>query len=176
MSVLTLAAAKTHLNITGNQYDAELQDFIDTAESVIVERCGPLAPTAVTDRIAARVGASLLLSTAPVISVTSVTTSDGSTVAVPDLVATEAGVLSYADGLTPFGSTIYTVTYQAGRSTLPAALLMAVREELRHLWKTQRGSAVRPGSADAGQAPANYLVPHVVAELIEPYRMNLGVA
>jgi hypothetical protein len=176
MSVLSLAEAKTHLNITGTVSDAELQGFIDAAESVVAERCGPLEPTDVTDRIVARNGRSILLSVAPVISVTSVTASDSSTVNPADLTVTEAGVVSYTDGLTPFGCTTYTVTYQAGRWTLPAALLMAVKEELRHLWKTQRGGSARPGAgADQQQAPG-YLVPYMVAELIEPYRMNLGVA
>ena len=42
MSVTTLVEAKTFLNLSTTQHDTELQTFIDRAESLVAERCGPL--------------------------------------------------------------------------------------------------------------------------------------
>jgi hypothetical protein len=44
-SVLTLADAKTHLDIDVPTFDTELQDTIDEAESMIAQKVGPLAST-----------------------------------------------------------------------------------------------------------------------------------
>lgn len=171
MSALTVEQAKTHLNIPAatTTYDTELQAFIDAAEAAIGSKCGPLAATATTETATA-VGGSMPLASPPAISLTSVTPVDGGTaLTVSDLrLSGSAGVVyDVPDGT-------YTVVYSAGRESVPADLLMAVKELVRHLWDTQRGPTRRPGS-NTSETTANtipgaaYLMPFRVAELIAPH-------
>lgn len=171
MSTLTLAQAKSHLNITGNTHDSDLQDVIDAAEAAISERCGPLSPTTVTARIPA--AGQLTLPVVPVISLTSVTPVDSSALTIGDLyLDADSGVVEHNSGST-FSARYYTVVYSAGRSEVPADLLLAVKELVRHLWETRRGSTRRPGSPASESPTANpgaaYLLPYRVAELIAPH-------
>lgn len=180
MSVLTLAEVKTHLNITAETYDAELPAFIAAAESAVSRRVGPLEITSVTDRVSG-CRRSLVLTTLPVVEVTAVTGSDGSTVDVSDLVSAAAGVVEAATGAAAFTSYAYTVEYDAGWGTVtegvwdgPEDLRMAALELVRHLWMSQRGGGSRPG-APASTELSNTLpgsawaMPFRVAQLIEPY-------
>lgn len=171
MSVLSLALAKTHLNITVSTYDTELQTFIDAAEAAIAQKCGPLAATATTERVRGGVDR-LTVNTIPAISLTSVTPVGGSALTVADLMIGSSGVVEFIHGGS-FGDDWYDVVYSAGR-TCPADLLMAVKELVRHLWETQRGGSSRPGSRASESASntlpgAGYMMPFRVAELIAPY-------
>lgn len=168
VSVLALSDAKAHLNISVNTHDAELQATIDAAEAVIAERCGPLQSTTVTTTVYGN-SATLLLPVTPVVSVTSVTPYLGTALTAGDLYTNlGAGIVSYYSG-GAFSATQHTVVYQAGRAECPADLLMAVRELVRHLWTSQRGSA-RPGPGAPEPTPgAAYLLPHRVSELIAPH-------
>ncbi|WP_028657102.1 phage gp6-like head-tail connector protein [Nocardioides sp. J54] len=174
MSVLTAEQAKSHLNITAD-VDAQLQVFIDAAEAAIVAKCGPLAPTEVTERATARDGM-LTLATPPAISLTSLTPASGGTALAADILSLDrpSGVVyGVPDGT-------YVVVYQAGRAAVPADLLMGVKELVRHLWDTQRGPSRRPG-ATTSEITANtipgaaYMMPFRVAELIAPH-MQPGFA
>jgi hypothetical protein len=116
-------------------------------------------------------GGTLTLPLIPVISLTSLTATypsvyspsfDFSAVSVNG----ETGIVTSPSGL-PAGR--YTAQYVAGRTDLPADLLLAVKEMVRHLWKSQRGAAPRPGSADSAPA-AGYLIPNAVAELLSPHK------
>jgi hypothetical protein len=80
---------------------------------------------------------------------------------------TAAGVVTYNDG-SAFTATYYTVVYAAGRSTCPEDLLLAVKEQVRHLWQTQRGGAVR-NQAEPAPPGAAYLLPYRVEQLIAPH-------
>lgn len=178
MSALLLAEAKKHLNIaaTDVKYDDELQTFIDAAEALLSHRVGPLVPTTVTSRLRATGGA-MVLPVAPVASLTSVTKSDASTLTLTDLyLDTDAGLVVYADGLSSFVADIYTVAYTAGWTVVPADLMLATKELVRHLWTTQRGGNTRPGSAPMDPVPgAAYALPSRVEQLISPY-VQYGVA
>lgn len=163
MSVLLLADAKAYLGIPAATatHDAELQEFIDAAEAAIGDRVGPLAPEARTARVVA-VGGTLMLPAAPVSTLTSVTPVDGSTSLVLDdlYLDVPAGLVT---GVLP-GE--YTVSFIAGRSTVPASLLLATKELLRHLWRTQRGPG---GSSDAPSPGMSFAMPNRVLELIGPH-------
>ena len=173
MSVLTLADAKTHLNITGSASDTELQTFIDAAEGVIAKQCGPLTLTVRTDRVSGG-SEGLVLPVTPVVSITSITPVLGTALTLSDLyVNTTTGIVEYTYG-SSFWAREYDVTYTAGRATVPADLLMAVKEMTRHLWQSQRGSGARPGSTASASTPG-FLIPNLVAELLTPYR-QAGVA
>lgn len=169
MPVLTLDEVTTHLNITTSGHDEELYGFIAAAEAAVAARVGPLEPQAVTSRIPGRRQV-LLLPSAPVLSLTSVATSDGAAVDVTTLMLdSDAGTVEYADG-TRFTASRYDVTYVAGFDYLPDDLSLGIKELVRHLWSTQRGAAARPGSAVQEPQGPGYLFPNRVLELLEPYR------
>lgn len=173
MAVLTLAEAKSHLNLTASTHDAELLSFIIAAEAAIGERVGPLSTVVTTVRI--RGGrAALRLPVAPAVSLTSVTPYEDSALTLADLYLDgAAGLVTHNDG-TSFTASHYTVVYTAGRSTCPADLLLAVKELVRHLWETQRGPTARPGSNVSDSVSntipgAAYIFPHRVSQLLKPH-------
>jgi hypothetical protein len=185
VSVVALADAKLHLNVTKDTDDLELQWMLDSAEAAITQLIGPLGPLSVTSSIDGRAGVvnfpdswdgrSLVLPIQPVISVTTLTGSSGATVDPSLLRVTSGGVVYYADGFSRFNEIFYTVTYQAGRvAPLSADLQLAVKELLRHLWETQRGAANRSGGAVgdslASTLPgAAYTFPIRIEQLLTPY-------
>lgn len=171
MSALTLSDAKVHLNITVPTFDTELQAVIDSAEAIVAGRVGPLASTATTAPHVVPTWpacSSLVLPVTPALSLTSVTSNLGAVLTVGDLTVTPWGVVEYttASSLGVFPSSWYTVVYLAGRSTVPAGLLFAVKEMVRHLWTSQQGAG-RPGNQQA-QSPG-FLIPNMVREAMEPY-------
>lgn len=174
MSVLTVAAAKVHLNVTTSTQDAEIQTFIDAAEAAIATRCGPLASTpGITERHAGGGRASLVLRVTPVISIQSVAAVDGATIDVAQLdLRSDTGIVSYLRGqLFPsFASLLYDVTYTAGWDPVPKDLMLAVKELVRHFWEgSQRGPVARPGTDTPSTSGIAGGLPDVVAELIDPY-------
>lgn len=138
MSVLGLDDVKPYLNIETTDEDAQIQLFIDAAETAIAEKVGPLAATAVTERIWFPSGRAIVLAVTPVISITSITSSTGATVTpAAAWVDGDSGVI--LSDSTSFVDDWYDVVYQAGHNPCPADLLTAARELVRHLWKTQGG-------------------------------------
>ena len=182
MSVLTLAEAKAHLNITDAGSDAELQTFVDAAEAALAARVGPLGPVTTSARVAGG-GRTLLLPVAPAVSITSVTPVGGTALTVGDLYLDKTGgAISYASDAA-FTSYWYDVVYVAGRAanSCPDDLLMADKELLRHMWTTQRPSGGRfsSGAPDlaANTIPgAAYLFPFRVEALLAPYLPGIGFA
>lgn len=164
MSVLTAAGAREHLGIPAVSAvtDAALQGFIDAAESVIADRVGPLAPTAVAE-VATASGGYLSLNRGPFISLTTAAHLYDATVTITnaDVVCEPGNVLTLP--LKPLMSGPWRVTYQAGWSPLPPRILKAIAELVRHMWETQR--AGRNASADLG-ALAHSLT-YRVEELID---------
>jgi len=173
MSAVTLAAAKSHLNIAVSTNDGELQGFIDSAEAAIARRVGPLASTATTARVRGCSDA-LVLPKSPAVSLTSVTPADGVALTLADLyLDTLAAVVTYDSGAA-FTARYYDVVYEAGRAECPDDLVLAVKELVRHLWSTQRGPTRRPGSTDSDSASntipgAAYIFPFRVEQLIAPH-------
>jgi hypothetical protein len=170
VSVLAVEDMKDYLNITEPDSDAELQEFIDAAEAAIAHRVGPLEPTAVTSRVGGGT-AGLVLPRTPVASLTSITPIGEVALTIGDFDADPlTGIVGYTDGGLRFGSRSYTVVYEAGWDPLPADLLLAVKELVRHLWATQRGSGTRRPGAGAAEVPlAPREWPNRVLQLIAPY-------
>lgn len=171
MSALDLADAKLYLRIDGTEDDVELQATIDSAEATIAERVGPLTASSITERVDSD-GETLVLSTFPVLAITSVeAVGNGESIDPDDLyVDEEAGILSYADGVTAFRGRRYLVSYQAGFDQLPADLRNGVKELVRHRWLPQRGGLTRPGTAaDSGDDETIDNLPATVYHLIEDY-------
>jgi hypothetical protein len=176
VSALSLDDAKAHLNITDPSLDDKVQNFVDAAESYIASQVGPLAAVVVTERAPIWQGRVVPFGSAPVLSVSSVNSTLGTALTY----TFNAGI---AQVLVSGGCTGEAdITYRTGWSDpdavpaalLPADLLLAVKEMLRHLWSSQRGGTVRPGAQQDVTTPG-YLVPNMVASLIEPYRVP-GVA
>lgn len=65
----SLAAAKLHLNKVNNADDAEIQDFMDAAQSVIQREIGDVVPTSYTETLPVD-GMRIVLSRRPIISIT----------------------------------------------------------------------------------------------------------
>lgn len=145
MSVVTLADAKTHLNITGSTSDAELQTFIDAAEAAAAKEVGTLAPVARTERV--RGGRVLVVSSLPIVTLTSVTPVFGTPLDSSFLyMDAAAGVISYYASWFPLP--YYDVAYTAGRNvsaTSDPDLYKAILEMIRRGWATQRGRTGRQG-------------------------------
>jgi hypothetical protein len=182
VSVVSIDEAKAWLNMDGTDAarDAKLQDVIDAAEAVIANRCGGLGRTATTSRVRGGGSPALILPTCPVAELLAVTDSNGTATAVADLfLDVDAGVVSRNDDRA-FGASYYDITYLAGRTTVPADLLQAIEELVRHLWTPQRGGAARrPGSVDSESANnklpgAGYLLPFRVQELIAAHERPGG--
>lgn len=178
MAVITLAAAKNHLNITVETHDAELNDVIASAVSALEGRVGPIeAKPGMTHR-AAGGGKGLLLPTShAVVSVQSVTEAvdGGSALTMGDLLLNaRAGVITYSNGST-FPARAYDIVYTAGYQPVPADLVWATKEMVRHLWESQRGPGMRPG-APPSEGVANTipgggeLFPYRVEQILRAYR------
>jgi len=172
MSVVTVTECKTNLNITVATYDAELQDFLNRAEAALAKRIGPLSSTAKTERVRGW-RCVLRLSHTPTISLTSVTSIEGTTVATSQLTLMPGGRVEFTQG-GYFASRFYDVAYQAGRTTLDDDLKETVLELVRMLWTTQRGGRGRPGSDVPAAAVGDGLLSMWVDQLSVAHRPILG--
>jgi hypothetical protein len=179
MAVLSLPEAKTHLNIptSNTTNDGELIGFIEAAEQSIADECGPLVPTTVTERVNGQ-SSELQLHTTPVLSITSVTPV-GSTALSPselaELDVRPGGSIVMISG-GRFWSRQYDVVYQAGRTSVPANLLLGAKEQLRYLWQSQLGNAPSAGALPEGESAAGEplsALPRKIQRLIRPY-VQLG--
>lgn len=185
MSVLGLDDAKAYLRMSSTENDAELQTFIDAAEAALARRVGPLAITSVTERVRGWRDY-LHVTTLPAVALTSVTPVGigGAILDANDLYLDAGGVIQFVQtGLVTSGyfyAKFYDVVYTAGRAVTTTSfgdLYMAIRELVRHLWTTQRGSGTRrPGNdpperrfAAVEAMGAPFMLPNRVIELIGPY-------
>jgi uncharacterized phiE125 gp8 family phage protein len=173
-SLISLAEAKAHLNITGTASDDELRNFLSAATELIETKVGPCVRRTVTSRIAGSNGGQIALPAYPVTSVTSVTstTPGGPTWTTAQLdVDGDAGIVSVLPSAPAFWWGPWDVAYVTGRTVIPERFLHACKEQVRHLWETQRGAAapsVLQGeeifTTSAGFA---FSVPRRVLELLE---------
>lgn len=190
MSVLTLAEVQEYLNDTAAADATELTKFIARGEAAIANRVGPLAPTATTETHDGG-GVMIRTLTRPVISISSLTESYGTT----NRTLTEQP-LDGSGGFSAYGYTIekaegvierrisgiagafapgrrnITVSYTAGWSTdgtsatLPPDLTDLILAHIKDRWKSQRGGGVRPGAGQQAGPPALDRFSPYVEELI----------
>lgn len=180
MSVLELEDVKDHLNIEGRDHDAELQAFIDGAEAAVSRIIGPLVVTQFTERVrgartmleVSKLPAVDLLSLAPAGSISSIP--------LDRLYLDPAGTVEYLAPFGRFSAGVYDITYTAGWANVPGDVDLALKEMVRHLWRSQRGPTVRPGSGGSESVSntlpgAAYAFPIRVEQLLSPY-VPLGSA
>ena len=143
MPVVDIPDMKAHLGQVSASAETVLAGYIDAAEARIAQDVGPLEPTTFTERVTpGRGGATLTLTQSPLLTVVTVTTTGGTAVATDDLyLDDEVGVLEWDDGSAGFTDSAYDVTYTAGRAAggCPPNLVLAVKELVRVMWRTQRG-------------------------------------
>lgn len=178
LTVLGLADAKDHLNITGTDRDEELRRNIISATDAIENKTGPMTPKVFTQRLwchrtsrgVADLGV-VVLPQRPVLSVDEIVSAAGRTVLVtdPDVFVAPGGVLRF-----PGSAGQYDITWTAGRTSVPGDLYQALLELLRHLMQPQRGGASRANQQTAPVPGAAYAFPNRVTELIQPHLQYVG--
>ena len=154
MAYLRTSATTTNVDPT------VLQGLIDTAESMVSQRVGPLVSASQSTITFG--GPSFVLPTTTT-AVTSATNLDGNAVTTGFRIGVGGVVTNSSCSL---GT--WTLVYTAGWVEMPAPIRTAVLELVRHLWRPQRGTATRP--VDDSPAPG-YLIPNRVRELLDPYAL-----
>ena len=173
MPLLTLDDAKQQLNIVDTVHDAELGDYVaGTVLAVERARGEVIAQRSLTEVISVRCAASVTLSRAPVISLTSVTGADGTVWDVDDLFVSAASGTVYVTTGPALDGRI-TIAYTAGYAddAIPADWQLAARILVQHLWSTQRGTqgsvaGLMSGGEDVYDPRATYSIPRKVLELL----------
>ncbi|MEU1008198.1 hypothetical protein [Streptomyces sp. NPDC005890] len=184
MALVTLAEAKRQLDIDSTSHDVELQLYVDSLDSVIEGYVGVVEQREITDTITGG-GHALSVLHPPLVSVTALSGPVGSgAISYPADTLTlngTAGTIGRLDG-SCFPAGAYTVTYTAGRATVPPTIKLAALILLQHLWRTQYGATRVPvGGADdwsvTDPIPGfGYAVPNRVLQLLEPFKLPPGVA
>lgn len=183
-TILSLADAKTHLNLTTTTHDDEVRGWVESVTSGIEHLAGVCVRRTVVEKhdVPAHGVHTLALRRTPVLSLTSLVAvlSGGTSYTVADLdVDGPTGIVSRLDGARLHGP--LRATYVAGRAVVPANLTAAGKIILQHLWRTQQG----PGRPQMGvgdfdvteQVPGfGYAIPHRALQLMEPHRLPPGVA
>lgn len=154
-ALISLAVAKAHLNIAAavTTHDAELRDAILTASDVVEGIVGQVGRRTVVETHSGRGTPGLALRQTPALAVTEVTV-NGTVVAADGYNLSDAGVLYRVSGYTdlswPAGRNNITVTYTAGRTSTPPAVLDAVKELVRINFRPQLGGNYSPFDGAGG--------------------------
>lgn len=184
-ALVSLAEVRLQLNKTSSTDDGELLDYIHAATDIVNRRCGYTAPTTFTETVPATFDArghnTLCLSYTPVLSVTSITPKMQGVPAVDITtlqIDKQSGVVYLANWFVWFGP--QSVTYVAGRSSVPAALRTACILIVDWLWETQQGGAtLMPGRGGDDNGMADGIpFPARAIELMDqtPYFATPGLA
>ncbi|MFD7793634.1 head-tail connector protein [Streptomyces sp. NPDC059759] len=173
MAIVTLADAKKQLNIPDDETseDVEILGFIDAATAAVEEQLGTVVePRTVVDELDfSRPVRSFLLQVVPVISLTSLTSLDGSRSW--DVSPGAAHVDKESGRVTLLGATVSGTAvgiYQAGVTAPGANIRLAAKIILQHLWETQRGTmGVQLGGDGEAYVPGRgFAIPRRAIELL----------
>ena len=170
---VSLSEVKAHLNIAADRItdDDELRGFINAATSAIEQRVGPLTRRTVTETHDG--GGVVMLRTYPVITLTTVT--DNGITLTAGQYRERDGIVTRKSGTSAVNFTTgldgVSVTYEAGRTVIPADLRQAVLEQIRHMWETQRGQQRGRRDGDTFVAGQGYTFSNRVLQLIGPFEL-----
>jgi hypothetical protein len=180
--ILSLADARAVCNLETSTQDAELRIYIEATTDAIEGYIGPIGRRTVIETVYPSSGV-LLLRTTPVLSLTSVTPYLSAALTVGSLVVDLSAGIVYPGTYGGFWAGWYDVVYEAGRVVIPAAVHLAARKTLKHLWSPdQYGAAGLPragfGGEDTGLASQAFafVKSYGVRELLDPYRSAPAVA
>lgn len=184
-AILSLADAKSQLNITSTTFDDQLRDFIESATEIIENYVGPVVRRTHTARVSGYYGPNGYLTHIPlphtqVLAITGLTVvSDGSSpITLSDLtVDAPSGVMSYKSGAS-FPYREMDVTYTVGRTTVKANWITAAKIIVQHMWQTRLGNLPGGQGDDRGYVVtgSGYLVPYQAVGLLQPDEMPAGFA
>lgn len=178
-SIVSLADAKAHLNLTTTAHDDELREYLEAATEIVESYVGPVARRTRTARVCGY-RTHIPLPHTQVLSITSVTVvKDGSTpISLSDLtIDTQSGVVSYKNGVAfPYGEMDW--TYTVGRSFVKANWTLAAKIILKHNWETQLGNlpSIQGDSPGYVVSGYGYLVPFRAVSLLQPDQVPAGFA
>jgi hypothetical protein len=175
IALMSVAEARAHLNMTkpSKDGDAELRRFIQGATELIESKIGVCVRRSFTDRVTEG-DWQMVLPRRPVLSVTSITSvwPGGPVWHTADLIVDgEAGIAQPQMPLFPFWWGPWDVVTVCGRAEIPERFIHAAKEQLRHLWDTQRGAQAPKVLAGeeifSSTAGWSFSVPRRVLEMIE---------
>lgn len=182
--ILSLAAAKEHLNLTDNKEDDEVRFWNGATTRAVEVFTGPVVVREFTEVHQERAMRTAVLLRTPVVAVTAVVPvlAHGMTYNAADLVVDgETGLVRLASGNVLRGP--LRIVYKAGRPVIAENISGAARIILQHLWRTQRASGrggIAGGSSDYSVTEPipglGYAIPNRAVQLLEPDRLPPGVA
>lgn len=174
--LFSLADARSILNVSTSTNDGKLRDLVESTTAAVEFLVGSVVRRVVVERYETRGADTIVLRSAPVISVTSISRiyTGGPTydVAHVDL-DPDTGIVQNVNGRGFWGP--LRVTYVAGRATLPAAIRDGARLILKHLWDVQNGLTGLPRLSEMSDrgttviAGLGYELPNRAVELLHPY-------
>lgn len=168
--VVSLEDAKAFLSINSSDSDEELRTFLDVACERIEIEAGQVLGRRTVVREFTRPSGAITFPWVPILSVTSVV-DDGDTLPASDyLVFKQSGVIE-PTGAWQGNLTVTAVCGFGGVRSLPSPMQHAVRDTLRHLWQTQRGTLRMGIGADDWSPMMSFTLPRRANENISPYRM-----
>ena len=171
-SLISLADAKAHLNITTTTQDDELREFLEAATRVVESYVGPIVTRTYKRRINMRYRRYIHLPHKQVTAITAlVLVADGSTpIAISDLtVDSTTGIVSFKTpgGIFPYND--MDITYTVGRSYVEPNWTLAAKMIIAHNWQSQLGNLPSVQGNDSGDAVtgSGYLVPYQAIGLLD---------
>lgn len=169
MALITLAEAKTHLNLSSSTAsDTELQVFVDVACELVQAYADRTWDVGSATQTFDGGGDTFLLASSPITAITSVTV-DGT--ATTNYTASLTAGVVWTTVCTREARQNVVIVYAVGAATPPKAAAQAARETLRHLWQTQRGTTVRqPLIGDEYPSGDGYSLPRRAMELLDKLR------
>lgn len=170
-SIMSLADAKQHLNMSGStQFDDELRFFMAATTRALEKARGEaIVRRTVTERLEFFTPWRwFVLTTTPVLSVTSLVRQDAVQTWSPsdfDIDLEHGKLTILPSGLPVVGQVL--ATYQAGYAIIPESFQLAADIVLKHLWETQRGrqGVVLGGEMEQSFGPG-FAIPNRAQELL----------
>lgn len=177
--IVSVHAAKQHLNILNTKSDQELRGWIAAVTEVVEAKVGPCIIRS-ESTVITQAGGSWYLPKCPAIEVTSVTRiGTGPAIDTANLyLVPDTGEVIFVEGTSIASSSCGTflITYTVGRSVIPANIVQAALIILKHLWETQRGTDITrgrqslAGDDDMVLTPEMpWAVPRRAVELLQPH-------
>lgn len=166
----SLAALKAQLNMSSTEDDEELRTYLEAATGVVERYLRRAVVRRSRTEVHSVTNGNLILNWAPIVSVTSVATTDGATTwNVADLKVSDAGIVTAVAGPAIVGEVA--AEYVAGVEVVPAEWTLASVIIGQHLWETQRGQTGGPfaGGLDmpgAGITSFGFSIPNRAKELL----------
>lgn len=181
--LISVEDAKDYLRKSGSSTadDDQLERLVAAVTGVVESMIGPVGRRTVTETVYPSSGV-LLLSTTPVLSLTSVTPYASTPLTVGSLTFGATSGVVYPGTYGSFWARSYDVVYVAGRTSVPAAVGEAALIILNHLWAPQVGGTggVQVGGVDTSGEPFTtgfgFAIPNRAKELLAPYRLTPAVA